>query len=136
MTDLGEALGHPTLTFELPYPSPPLRSNKRLHHMAEHRIKRDIRTVGHIAAINHMHNNPGTYPLPYQVDIRMIWTVPTKHRRDASSGAPTIKSWVDGVVDAGLLHDDSWVWVKREYCEIEHRPGQPMALRVEISEVT
>ena len=126
------------ITFVLPYPDgPPLRSNKRLHHMAEHRIKKDIRHVGYMQAKTHMGlRHPLAYPIPYQVEIALIWTVPTKHRRDASSGAPTIKSWVDGVVDAGLLHDDSWVWVKREYCEIEHRPGQPMALRVEISEVT
>jgi hypothetical protein len=61
--------------------------------------------------------------------------VPTKHRRDASAGAPTIKSWVDGAVDAGLLYDDSWIWVAREYCEIEYQPGQPMSLRVEIRPV-
>jgi hypothetical protein len=65
----------------------------------------------------------------------MIWTTPTRHRRDADSGQPTLKSWVDGAVDAGLLHDDSWVHVQRMWCEIEYKPNEPMALRVEIREV-
>lgn len=123
-------------SFVLPWDSPPLRSNKRLHHMAEHRIKRDIRQAGFVQAKKWMIDNPGTYPLLTLVDITMTWHVPTKHRRDASSGAPTIKSWVDGVVDAGLLHDDSWVWLRSEICRIEYAPGVPMQLTVEITETT
>lgn len=121
------------MIFTLPYPSPPLRSNKRLHHMAEHRIKHDIRHTGKVQALAHMGiRHPLAYPLPDLVEIVMIWTVPTRHRRDADSGQPTLKSWVDGAVDAGLLHDDSWVHVQRMWCEIEHKPGEPMSLRVEI----
>lgn len=120
----------------LPFTSPPLRSNKRLHHMAEHRIKRDIRQAGMVQARKWMQDHPGAYPLPTLVDVTMTWHVPTRHRRDASSGAPTIKSWIDGAVDAGLLHDDSWVWVRSETCLIQHSPGEPMRLTVEIREVT
>jgi hypothetical protein len=103
--------------------------------MAEHRIKRDIRTAAHTTVRAWMNRHPGTYPLPHLVDIVMTWHVPTKHRRDASASAPTIKSWVDGAVDAGLLHDDSWVWVRSETCLIQHEPNQPMRLTVEIRKV-
>lgn len=123
------------IVFDLLYPSPPLRSNKRLHHMAEHRIKRDIRQVGFIQASRHVRLNPESYPLPGVVEIRMVWTVPTRHRRDADSGQPTLKSWVDGAVSAGLLTDDSFRYVRRMFCEIDPQPGKPMSLRIEISEV-
>ena len=130
------------MIFTLPWSAPPLRSNKRLHHMAEHRIKRDIRHAGYVQAMHYMQRNPGAYPLPYLTEIVMTWTVPTKHRRDADAGQPTLKSWVDGITTgttqnpgAGLIHDDSWIHVQRMWCEIDHKPGQPMSLKVEIRHV-
>jgi Holliday junction resolvase RusA-like endonuclease len=95
--------------------------------MAEHRIKQDIRQAGFIAA-----KNSGLAEIDYPVQIRMVWSVPTKHRRDADSGQPTLKSWIDGIVSAGLISDDNWQCVPRAWCEIEHAPGQPMSVRVEI----
>ena len=47
-------------------------------------------------------------------------------------GGGVLSEWI---VDAGLLRDDSWQWVPRAYCEIEYRPGEPMSLRLEITEV-
>jgi crossover junction endodeoxyribonuclease RusA len=131
------------IRFVLPYERPPLTSNKRLHHMAEHRIKRDIRQAGFIQARNWMMRNPRvTYPLPNLMQIRLVWFVPTRHRRDPDAAQPTLKSWVDGITvgtkdkpGAGLLHDDSWVWVQRMWCEVEYRKGWPMELLVEITEV-
>ncbi len=122
------------IVFQLCWPDPPLRSNKRMHWRVEHDHKKDIRQAGFVQARKWMQDNPGTYPIPHLVDVIMTWHVPTRHRRDASSGAPTIKSWVDGAVDAGLLHDDSWVWVRSEQCLIEHTPGEPMRLTVKITE--
>lgn len=126
------------ITFTLPFDSPPLRSNKRLHHMAEHRIKQDIRQAGFIAGKRYLTSPPATnleMPITVPVQIRMVWSVPTKHRRDADSGQPTLKSWIDGIVSAGLLTDDNWQCVPRAWCEIEYTPNQPMSLRVEILEV-
>lgn len=130
------------IVFQLCYPDPPLRSNKRMHWRAEHRIKADIRQVGLVQAKKWMHDNPGTYPIPHLVDIVMVWHVPTRHRRDPDAGQPTLKSWVDGITvgtkahpGAGLLHDDSWVWTRRMWCEIAYSPNEPMQLTVEIREV-
>lgn len=125
--------------FELPYPDPPLRSNKRLHHMAEHRIKRDIRQTGFVQATRWAGEKRAegwTFPLGQVVEVRMIWFVPTKHRRDADSGQPTLKSYLDGIVDAGVLADDNYRHVRRAYCEVHHNPGEPMRLVVEIREAT
>lgn len=119
------------ITFVLPFDSPPLRSNKRLHHMAEHRIKQDIRQAGYIAGRRWLAgHNDGLIEWP--VHIRMVWSVPTKHRRDADSGQPTLKSWIDGIVSAGLISDDNWQCVPRAWCEVEYCPGEPMSVRVEI----
>lgn len=124
------------VTFTLPYASgPPLRSNKRLHWRVEHNLKKDIRLTGKVQALNWMNaQKDATFPLPGLVEVVMTWHVPTRHRRDASSGMPTIKSYVDGLVDAGLLHDDSWVWVSEERCQIQYAPGEPMSLTVEVRE--
>jgi len=124
----------PAILIPLPYEAPPLRSNKRLHWRAEHRHKADIRQVGRLTAKQWMQQHPGTYPLPYPVDVCLIWTVPTRHVRDADSGQPTLKSWQDGAVDAGLLSGDDFTRVRRSYCLIEHKPGQPMSLQIEIKE--
>ncbi len=122
------------MIFTLPFERPPLVSNKRMALQVEHRHKRDIRQAGFVQARKWVQDNPGRAPLMFLVDITMTWHVPTKHRRDASAGAPTVKSWVDGAVDAGLLHDDSWVWVRSETCLINYAPGKPMKLTIEISE--
>jgi crossover junction endodeoxyribonuclease RusA len=126
-------------TLETGYEDPPLRSNKRLHHMAEHRIKRDIRQAGRIRAMKWMTGKRAEgwmFPLGQAVEVRMTWYVPTKHRRDADSGQPTLKSFLDGIVDAGVLADDNYRHVRRAYCEVEHTPGEPMRLVVEIREAT
>jgi crossover junction endodeoxyribonuclease RusA len=126
-------------TFVTPFPDPPLRSNKRLHHMAEHRIKRDIRQAGFVQATRWAAQRRAegwALPLGQTVEVRMVWYVPTRHRRDADSGQPTLKSYLDGIVDAGVLADDSWRQVRRAWCEIEHTPGEPMRLVVEIREAS
>lgn len=125
------------ITLACPWPDPPLRSNKRLHHMAEHRIKRDIRQAGYAAGMRVIYmesvRSHALFPMGEPVHVCMIWTVPTKHRRDADSAQPSLKSYLDGLVDAGVLRDDSWQHVPRAWCEIEHRPGEPMSVRVEIT---
>jgi hypothetical protein len=126
-------------TFVLPYTEgPPLKSNRRLHWRAEHRIKADIRQVGRIQASKWLQAKRAEgwmFPIGRTVQVRMIWSVPTKHRRDADAGQPTLKSYLDGIVDAGVLADDSWRHVRRAWCEIEHKPDEPMKLTVEITEV-
>lgn len=119
------------IVIPVPYDSPPLRSNKRLHHMAEHRIKHDVRYAGKVFGLRVMRCG-GDFPITGPVEVRMIWTVPTRHVRDADAGQPTLKSLQDGLVDAGLILNDSWQVVHRSVCEIEHRPGRPMGLRIEI----
>lgn len=131
------------ITFTCPWPDPPLRSNKRLHHMAEHRIKQDIRQAGYIAGVRLVGipavgndgarwGTTGQFPITTPVTVRMVWSVPTKHRRDADSAQPSLKSYQDGLVDAGVIAGDHWEIVRRSWCEIEYAPGQPMSVRVEI----
>ncbi len=40
-----------------------------------------------------------------RITVTMQWR--TRHRRDAANWAPTAKAAIDGIVDAGLLRDDS-----------------------------
>ena len=123
-----------------PFNSPPLRSNKRLHHMAEHRIKRDIRQAGLTLGAQEVVRRGAvigwmTAPITIPVRVRLVWSVPTKHRRDADSAQPTLKAFQDGLVDAGLLAGDHWEIVRQSYCVIEYSPYEPMSVRVEIEAV-
>lgn len=46
-------------------------------------------------------------PLLEKVKIRAVYHPPDNRRRDTSNIFPTIKAAVDGIVDAGVLKDDS-----------------------------
>lgn len=124
------------ITIMCPWDSPPLRSNKRLHHMVEHRMKKDIRLAGWQAGRKFMMTaDSATYlmlPIATPISVKLVWSVPTKHRRDADAAQPTLKSFQDGLVDAAVIAGDHWEIVRRSWCEIEYAPGKPMSVRVEI----
>ena len=46
-------------------------------------------------------------PRMEKVKIRAIYYAPNNRRRDMSNLFPTVKSAVDGLVDAGVLKDDT-----------------------------
>lgn len=78
-----------------------LSSNGRQHRMAVASRTRDIRTLARLAARNHQ-------PVPTPVVIGVaVGYPPTVHRADPPNAWPTIKAAIDGLVDAGLIDDDS-----------------------------
>lgn len=46
-------------------------------------------------------------PAQEYVTVQMIWWVATRHRRDDENPVATLKPWCDGLVDAGLVPDDT-----------------------------
>lgn len=99
-------------TIEVPAPCDFINTNVRYHRMAKANLTKQWRTAGFVAARNHGPLNP-----PVRI-IAHIWK-PRAGRYDPNNLADTTKAIVDGLVDAGLLPDDS-----REYVVgPDHRHG-------------
>jgi crossover junction endodeoxyribonuclease RusA len=64
------------------------------------------------------------------VAITLVWEVTDNRRRDVGASSPTLKAWIDGMVDAGLLRADSHDVVAEERLRIE--VGTRKGVRVEI----
>lgn len=83
----------------LPYTSPPLTENQRLHWRKKALIVKQTRQVAYFLA----HGIPALG----RCEVHLTWYVTTKHRRDEDNIVPTLKALCDGLVDAGLVGDDT-----------------------------
>lgn len=105
-----------SITIRFTWSKPPLRSNDRQHWRARHRVIRQVRTEASLLAKDAL--NRGLEPLTEPVTATLTWEVTDLRRRDAGASSPTLKAILDGVVDAGVLRDDSWRCVAEERCRI------------------
>lgn len=113
------------IVLPLPYEEPPLRENDRGHWRKWAPI---IAKVKHETA-----RLAKKLPRLERCEIKLVWTVTTRHRRDAAGPNPTLKAAVDGLVEAGVIPDDNWRIVPRQWCEIEL--GTKPGVRIEITEL-
>lgn len=93
--------GAKVLTIEIPAPAAWINTNTRMHRMAKANLTKQWRMAGFVAARNLGPLNP-----PVRI-IAHIWK-PRNGRYDPNNLADTSKAIVDGLVDAGLLPDDSF----------------------------
>lgn len=122
------------ITIRLPYVAPPLRSNDRLHWRAKAATVSAIRTCAMACGQNHRRGGNATeYPIDYPVVITLIWEVTDNRVRDVGASAPTLKAWIDGLVDSGVLLADKHSIVTEERFRIE--VGGSKGVRVEIQAV-
>ncbi|MFD9394185.1 hypothetical protein ACFWBB_26635 [Streptomyces sp. NPDC060000] len=90
-------------TLLMPYAVELLTSNQRLHHMAVHRIRRQLREDA--AGMARARRLPR---LERAAIFYVLHPRPLYRKRDPGNWAPTAKHYVDGLVtDAGLLPDDN-----------------------------
>ncbi|WP_454315386.1 hypothetical protein [Streptomyces phaeoluteigriseus] len=90
-------------TLLMPYAEQLLTSNQRLHHMAVHRIRRQLRKDAAGLAIARRLPSLERAAIFYVLHPR-----PLSRKRDPGNWAPTAKHYIDGLVtDAGLLPDDN-----------------------------
>lgn len=66
--------------------------------------------------------------------IDIYFRFPNNHRRDVGNLYPTVKSWVDGAVKAGLLPDDSDAYLEGPFLHREY-PNGPLRIKVAINEL-
>lgn len=117
------------ITLRCPWESPPLRSNQRLHWGAKAKLTRQVRSDA--GAIAHARRRHDPIWIDQPVIITMIWTVTDHRRRDVGAMAPTLKAWIDGLVDGGMLPGgDHHEIVAEERMRIE--VGARRCVRVEI----
>ncbi len=95
-----------TLHFEVPA-AIFISQNHRLHFRVKADRVAQLRLLGR--AVGSCHDRVDT---PCHMTVDIGW--PDKRRRDRSNAASTVKALLDGVVDAGILSDDSDLHITRE----------------------
>lgn len=87
-------------TLVLPYTSPPLTMNDRLHRHARSRTVRQVRASAAVLARAHQ------VPRLDRIAVELHYVPRNAGRRDPINLAPTAKACEDGLVDAGVVPDD------------------------------
>lgn len=115
------------VVFEMPWLTPPLRSNDRLHWRAKAARISAIRadTFWNARSLGHSIAGP--------VIVTLVWQVTDNRRRDVGASSPTLKAALDGIVDACVLVADDHRVVIEERCRIE--VGTRRGVRIEIQQV-
>lgn len=95
-----------TLTLTIPAPCDWLNSNQRLYRMVSARRIAAWRNAADYAATEAAHDS---FLVPVHITVTVHKT--RAGRWDAGNLYPTAKAIVDGLVDAGVIPDDSNEWV-------------------------
>ena len=83
-------------------PDRDLNPNKRLHHMQLYRAKRQAKDEAMALVLEQ-----GRPDIPYEkAHITITWVAKDKRRRDTDNLFSSMKAYIDGLVEAGLLVDD------------------------------
>ncbi len=102
---------------DLPYRQPPLTANQRLHWARKAELTRRCREA--TGWLVRSKNLPGARRLT----VTLHYQPAEPRRRDAHNLYPTVKACVDGLVDAGVVPDDSTEYVSTPEPVI-HPPGK------------
>ncbi len=93
-----------TYTLRLPYATPPLSLNGRMHWATKARITAEIRTFVALSC-------RGIFQVvtadARMIHVELIYTPRDSRRRDRDNLVATLKPCIDGLVDAGIVPDDS-----------------------------
>lgn len=109
------------IVLELPWQSPPLSMNDRMHHLAKGRLVREVRKT---AADLAQRTGIGSMVRP---SLQLVWLVTTRHKRDTDNVVPTLKALADGIVDAGVAADDTPEFMHKGMPIISYAKGNPKA---------
>jgi crossover junction endodeoxyribonuclease RusA len=113
-------------TIAVPLRTNPLSLNSRQHWRTKAHHTKVWRTYAGI----HAYGKPA---MP-ACDVTLTWFVTDSRRRDEDNIYPLLKALCDGLVDAGIVPDDTAAWMGKA-CRIERAPeGTPhayMELKVE-----
>lgn len=99
-------------TFRFDWVKAPLSLNVRLHRMAEAKIVKELRTMMFVKA-RHI-------PDLGRCEVRLVWFVNDKRRRDDENPITTLKALCDGLVDAEVVPDDTAEFMRKLMPEIRY----------------
>ena len=91
------------VSITLPVPPVALRPNARVHYHARGRAVKQYRGLARVLARSAMTGTPRWTA----ATVGATWYFPTQRRRDRDNLLASLKAAFDGLVDAGLLADDS-----------------------------
>lgn len=125
-----------TWTLTPPWPKPPMSMNDRPHPQVRARQTAQIRSDIYKLIL------AAKIPPQKHVTVRLIWTVPTRLRRDAENPVPTLKAACDAMgpptrhrggvsPGASIVPDDTPAWMEKIMPIIEYRKGE-LGVRIEI----
>lgn len=119
------------LAFELPFPfeTAPISENGREHWRTKASKVKGVRGAAYLAAVR------ARIPDLGRCEVSLTWYVNTKHKRDAENVVPTLKALCDGLVDAGVVRDDTPDLMTKHMPVIQYQPKEEnptphMVLRV------
>lgn len=103
---------------------PPLSLNDRPKHW---RARADeIAEVRELAAeLCRQQIDAGALGVLEPVVATLVWYAPDRRARDADNPVATLKPVCDGLVDAGLVPDDTPEWIDKRPVRIVYRKGEP-----------
>lgn len=115
-------------TLDLPYSSPPLSLNRRLHWAVEQRIRKQL--IHDVTWLARARRVPTGLE---RIIVTLHWRPGVVRRRDTDNPAPTIKAAIDALVTLGVVVDDdsAHVW---SGCVV-HPVGKPARLWLTITEL-
>lgn len=112
--------------FDFPWPKPPLSLNYRMHHMQAANIVKQVRCE--------IADRAAGLPVMERCRVELEWVVNTRAKRDDENPVPTLKALCDGLVDAGIVPDDTNEYMVKLMPFIRYQPKQDgaahMVLRV------
>jgi hypothetical protein len=113
----------------LPFPTPPLSLNDRMHWAQKARAAKGIRSTTHFLAMLER------LPLDCRhATVTLTYHPATTRNRDTDNMFATLKPCIDGLVDYGLIPDDHSGYVTSA-CRIgETRKPSQLTLTIEVTE--
>lgn len=78
---------------------PPISQNDRFYWSKKSRLTKQIRKATALAVAH--------IPPLKKCRVQLVWLVTDRRTRDADNPAPTYKAMCDGLVDAGIVPDDT-----------------------------
>jgi len=118
-----------TYRLRMPWPRPPLSANDRRHYMARAQLVAQVRvTAGWVV-------RAARIPPCTRVTVGLVYVPVIRRKRDGGENyADTLKAAIDGVVDAGVVPDDTPEYVIRLMPVVapvdRDRPGVFLTLEV------